>query len=370
MLEFCRRQATTRQGHIRIGLLLSILFIISMTFGLLVVGQPYAVYATGEKVADPYVVKVDGKEVAVVDGKDAADTVEVGLRMAYADTVDGQLNAEIQNEITAEKYDYTGGAHPVVMSAPEVVDYIVGLNASNKEPVVGVVTHETRTRTESVPYPTYTLDRQSMYKGEWMVDTYGEDGEKEITEDVTLVSGKVVDQDIIKEKTTKDVKAQIELRGVKEYVEPEPEPTYTATTTTQTTSYSAPAAQTTSYSAPAASTSSYSGSNSGVAGAYAMIGTPYVWGGTSTAGVDCSGLVNVVYGGARGRTTYSMIGSLQSSGDWKTSMSQLQPGDLVFPSYGHVGIYIGNGQMIHSPYPGSSVQVAPVYSFYGGGSYY
>ena len=104
--------------------------------------------------------------------------------------------------------------------------------------------------------------------------------------------------------------------------------------------------------------------------AYSVIGTQYTYGGMSVeTGFDCSGLVNYAYGGDRGRSTYSMISSLQGSGDWKTSLDQLQYGDLVFPSEGHVGIYIGDGQMIHSPSPGRSVEVTEVYDFYGGGSY-
>lgn len=65
-----------------------------------------------------------------------------------------------------------------------------------------------------------------------------------------------------------------------------------------------------------------------------------------------------------------MISSLQATGDWKTSLDQLNYGDLVFPHSGHVGIYLGNGQMVHASRPGVGVVVGPVYSFYGGGSYY
>ncbi len=113
-----------------------------------------------------------------------------------------------------------------------------------------------------------------------------------------------------------------------------------------------------------------SGLSSAVDKAYSVIGTQYTYGGMSVeTGFDCSGLVNYAYGGDRGRSTGDMISSLQSSGDWKTSLNDLEYGDLVFPSSGHVGIYIGDGQMIHSPVPGQSVEVSNVYSFYGGGSY-
>lgn len=108
----------------------------------------------------------------------------------------------------------------------------------------------------------------------------------------------------------------------------------------------------------------------GVATAYAQIGKEYVYGATGPNAFDCSGLVCYCFGYNRGRTTGQMISSLQSTGDWKTSMSELSYGDLVFPSYGHVGIYVGNGMMIHAANPTLGVVEAPVYAFIGGGSYY
>ncbi|MBM6775291.1 C40 family peptidase [Olsenella profusa] len=108
----------------------------------------------------------------------------------------------------------------------------------------------------------------------------------------------------------------------------------------------------------------------GVATAYAQIGKPYVYGATGPDAFDCSGLVCYCFGYARGRTTTAMISSLQASGDWKTDMSQLAVGDLVFPTTGHVGIYVGNGMMIHAANPATGVVLASVYSFIGGGSYY
>ena len=97
--------------------------------------------------------------------------------------------------------------------------------------------------------------------------------------------------------------------------------------------------------------------------AYAQIGKPYVWGATGSATFDCSGFTQYVYEHAAGRdisrTTYSQINEGQA-----VSQDQLQPGDLVFPHAGHVGIYVGNGQMIHAPQTGDVVKVSPVYSFY------
>lgn len=103
--------------------------------------------------------------------------------------------------------------------------------------------------------------------------------------------------------------------------------------------------------------------------AYRLLGTPYVWGGESPAGTDCSGLVVQAYGYARGRTTWEMIASLKASGDWKTSLSSLKVGDLIFPHDGHVGIYLGDGKMIHASSDQQKVVIGNVYKFLGGGTY-
>ncbi|NLL31225.1 MAG: glycoside hydrolase [Clostridiales bacterium] len=109
----------------------------------------------------------------------------------------------------------------------------------------------------------------------------------------------------------------------------------------------------------------YSGSSSSIVDyAYQFLGTQYVYGATGPSAFDCSGFTSYVFRNAAGveisRTTYSQVGVGQ-----EVSYNELQPGDLVF-TYGldHVGIYVGNGQYIHAPYPGESVKVSPVTSFY------
>ena len=106
--------------------------------------------------------------------------------------------------------------------------------------------------------------------------------------------------------------------------------------------------------------------------AISCLGVPYVWGGKSMAGFDCSGLTTYCYeesgvsvGG--NRTTGALIAWMQARGTWRTSLDELMPGDMLFPSTGHVAIYLGGNLMIHAPYPGDVVRVATVYSFIGGG---
>lgn len=109
----------------------------------------------------------------------------------------------------------------------------------------------------------------------------------------------------------------------------------------------------------------------GLSTARAQIGKSYVWGATGPNSFDCSGLVCYSYGYARGRDTYSMISSIKASGGWKASQDQLNVGDLVFTSNGgHVGIYTGNGQMVHAANTTVGVIEGPIYNFMGGGSYY
>lgn len=110
--------------------------------------------------------------------------------------------------------------------------------------------------------------------------------------------------------------------------------------------------------------------------AYACLGLPYVWGGddenfATHGGFDCSGLTQHCYaleGYTIGRTTWDQIDQIQAAGNWVESVDQLLPGDLAFPSDGHVGVYIGNGQMIDAPYPGMYVRIDQISEFIGGGS--
>ncbi|CAM3983438.1 C40 family peptidase [Janibacter anophelis] len=115
-------------------------------------------------------------------------------------------------------------------------------------------------------------------------------------------------------------------------------------------------AETTTESAPAPSSSSASGV---IAIAKQYIGTPYVYGGSTPSGFDCSGFTQYVF--AKAGISLPRTTTQQQAAT--TPVSNPQPGDLVFfgsPSY-HMGIYLGDGMMIDAPRTGKSVSIRPVF---------
>jgi cell wall-associated NlpC family hydrolase len=93
------------------------------------------------------------------------------------------------------------------------------------------------------------------------------------------------------------------------------------------------------------------------------LGVPYVWGGASPSGFDCSGFTMYVY--AQVGISLPHNAAMQYGMGSSVGREFLQPGDLVFfNGLGHVGLYIGGGQFIHAPHTGDVVKISSLTGWY------
>ncbi|SHI27035.1 C40 family peptidase [Streptomyces sp. 3214.6] len=90
------------------------------------------------------------------------------------------------------------------------------------------------------------------------------------------------------------------------------------------------------------------------------LGRPYVWGANGPSGFDCSGLMQWSY--AQAGVSLPRTSQAQAHAGRRVPLSQARPGDIVTyrSDASHVGMYVGNGQVIHAPYPGAAVRYDPV----------
>ncbi|MEU6774469.1 NlpC/P60 family protein [Streptomyces sp. NPDC046759] len=97
-----------------------------------------------------------------------------------------------------------------------------------------------------------------------------------------------------------------------------------------------------------------------VAAARSAVGRPYVWGASGPSSFDCSGLMQWSY--AHAGVHLPRSSQEQRFAGRSVPLSQARPGDLVIyrSDASHVGMYVGNGQVVHAPYPGATVRYDPV----------
>jgi cell wall-associated NlpC family hydrolase len=98
------------------------------------------------------------------------------------------------------------------------------------------------------------------------------------------------------------------------------------------------------------------------------LGVPYVWGGASPSGFDCSGLTMYAY--AKVGVYLPHNAAMQYGMGTPVTRSQLAPGDLVFfNGLSHVGMYIGGGRFVHAPHTGDVVKISSLSEYWYAATY-
>ena len=207
-------------------------------------------------------------------------------------------------------------------------------------PYLTVVSQGTFSGSETIPYDVVTNTDYSLRSGQTKVITQGSNGSKLVTYSYVQKNGIDVTKQVLNEKITQTPVDQVIAKG------PGNQPVNVAFSISRGSS----------------------GSSTIVDRALSLQGTPYVFGGTTRSGLDCSGFTKYVFassGISLPRTSFEQFASGTA-----VSKNDLRPGDLVFfttyaKGASHVGIYMGGGRFIQASNPSSGVEISSLSdSFY------
>lgn len=309
-------------------------------------------YAASAGEAQPHVIKAGGKQIAVVESKAEAEQAVENVKQAYGKS-SMETTAIVNPAITIEKKEYITGENVKVLNSVEATKTILEKNSGNN-PIFKVHVEQPVVKSETIPYETKEIETDSLEKGERKIETEGVNGSKLVTSKEAMVNGKVVKSEIYTSKVKAEPKKEVVLVGTKEpKAEVKKEKNSNNKDTSRASSGSKSRANHVSY--------AYDSARSGSISEYAKSfhGVPYVYGGSTPAGFDCSGFTSYVF--RKFGISLPHSSAAQARYGRPVSRSEAKPGDLVVMP-GHVGIYAGNGMVTHAPKPGQSVTTVPLWT--------
>lgn len=298
--------------------------------------KPYAEYADGTKVEDPYVIKADNCEVAVVEDAETAEKVIETVLDEYSP--DGaQINSlVVDKKLSTEDKRLKRGEEPlVIVSEEEAVQDILEKNAS-EEPYFCVTINAEVGDVKALKAGKDYKETKDLYEGEEEVKREGVKGSQIVTDQIISVNGQILSTQQVDTTVIADATDEIIYKGTKK------RPADTAWQ-----DYSG----------------KVMGSGDGAAivnFALQFLGNPYKYGGTSlTNGADCSGFVQAVY--AKFGISLPRTADAQAKCGKGISLAEAKAGDLVYYS-GHIGIYMGGGRIVHAANPAKDICVSGVHA--------
>ena len=297
-------------------------------------------------------VKAGDEVLAVVRSEEAAGEAIRQAEHHYDKDGSTDVVVESQPTISVEQNQYSLMSAPKVSSAENAAGRIIA-NAEGSDPDVTITTTQTITGTRKVSFDTVEKKSDELIEDATKLQTMGEAGEELVTQKLVMVNGEEVSSEEIESQVTKEPRDRIMLLGTRVDDKEDPKGSEGSAGKAFRVRKSG-------------NGKTFIGDLSGAemgrkVAEYGLhfVGNPYVWGGESlTHGADCSGFVLAVYKHF-GISLPHDAHAQRNYGIKIASLKDARAGDLIC-YHGHIGIYIGNNQIVHAMNEANGITVKTI----------
>lgn len=176
--------------------------------------DPPVVTAGGNVVKAPWYITVDGRKIALVESKNAADKAVKNVVKRYSDKEGSILDVEIKEKTSAEKMHLKNGDEmPKVLTVKEAEKKL--LSGNNGDSYITVMTTQEEVDRETIDFTEGYKPDEDLYVGESEVESEGQPGSREIVKKVVKQNGAVIKEEVVEEEIKKEPKERIIRTGTK-----------------------------------------------------------------------------------------------------------------------------------------------------------